>query len=369
MARRHMNYVALDVHSAFCEGGYLDHAGRERGAWRTATAVPPLVEAIDKVPRPRSLVIEEGPLADWLARNLREHVDELVVADPHRNALIAKEGDKSDAIDWRKLADLHRGGYVRAVHHPEELARSLFKQHVQLYHDRVRHRVSEALKVVWRARRLGVFVKERDLADAGRRAAMLGQLPPGEDGATARLDLRVMLDGYDSAAGQVRELKGRLVALSKDDPIVRNLCDLPGVGPVRAGSRAPPSPRDAGRVRRHAVPIQDETEAVEVHGHRPGAAAERQRPRRPARAPAVQPDAEERDPENVIPGAAKSAAASGNNPFADPYERWIEDGCSPRIARRNTARSLATTAWGMWKSGSVYDPTMIGRQPERTTVG
>jgi len=72
---------------------------------------------------------------------------------------------------------------------------------------------------------------------------------------------------------------------------------------------------------------------------------------------------------NVILGAAKSAAASGNNPFADQYERWIERGCSPRIARRNTARSLATTAWGMWKSGSVYDPTMIGRQPERMTVG
>ena len=242
---RRMNYIAVDVHSSSCEGGYLDHAGRERGAWRVATAVPPLVAEIDRVPRPRSLVIEEGPLADWLARSLRPHVDELVVADPHRNALIARDGDKSDAIDWRKLADLHRGGYVRAVHHPEELSRSLFKQHVQLYHDRVRHRVSEALKVVWRARRLGVFVRERDLADGARRAAMLEQLPPGEDGgggggggggATARLDLRVMLDGYDAAAAQVRELKGRLVALAKSDPVVRNLCALPGVGPVRAAT-------------------------------------------------------------------------------------------------------------------------------------
>ncbi len=33
------------------------------------------------------------------------------------------------------------------------------------------------------------------------------------------------------------------------------------------------------------------------------------------------------------------------------------------------ARTLATTAWGMWKSGSVYDPTMTGRTLERTTTG
>jgi hypothetical protein len=87
------------------------------------------------------MVIEEGPLADWLLRNLGGLVDEMVCCDPHRNALIAKEGEKSDAIDWRKLAELYRGGYVKQVHHPQELSRSLLKQHVQLYHERVAHRV------------------------------------------------------------------------------------------------------------------------------------------------------------------------------------------------------------------------------------
>ena len=355
--RRRSNFIAVDVHSSFCEGGYVDHAGRERDAWRVATAVPALVEAVERCPRPRSLVIEEGPLADWLARNLRPHVDELVVADPYRNALIAKEGDKSDAIDWRKLADLHRGGYLRAVHHPEELSRSLFKQHVQLYHDRVRHRVSEALKVIWRTRRLGVVsVKERDLADPARRAAMLEQLPAGDEGATARLDLRVMLDGYDAAAAQVRELKGRLVALAKSDPVVRNLCALPGVGAVRA----------ATLVAFLDTPFRFRTKQklwkyLGIGLERRGSGDRPVVLRVPRRC--------SRTLKNVILGAAKSAAASGNNPFADQYERWLASGCSPRIARRNLARSLATTAWGMWKSGSEYDPQMIGRQPERTTVG
>ena len=65
---------------------------------------------------------------------------------------------------------------------------------------------------------------------------------------------------------------------------------------------------------------------------------------------------------NVILGAAKSAAASKENPFADAYQRWLDANCSPRIARRNLARSLAAAMWGMWKSGSVFDRRMIGRE-------
>ena len=84
---RRAYFIGLDVHSSFCEGGYLDELGGEKGSFRTATAIPELVEAIEKVPRPRKLVMEEGPLADWLSRHLWDHVDELVSCDPHRNAL------------------------------------------------------------------------------------------------------------------------------------------------------------------------------------------------------------------------------------------------------------------------------------------
>ena len=61
--------------------------------------------------RPRTLTFEEGPLADWLARTLRPHVERVIVCDPRRNALIAKSGDKDDPIDAERLAQLLRGGY------------------------------------------------------------------------------------------------------------------------------------------------------------------------------------------------------------------------------------------------------------------
>lgn len=94
-----MHFIALDVHSSFCQGGYIDESGHEKLEWCKPTSIPELVEVIEKVPRPRKLVIEEGPLADWLRRNLSPHVDEMMVCDPHRNALIAREGEKSDELD------------------------------------------------------------------------------------------------------------------------------------------------------------------------------------------------------------------------------------------------------------------------------
>ena len=64
---------------------------------------------------------------------------------------------------------------------------------------------------------------------------------------------------------------------------------------------------------------------------------------------------------SVILGAAHSAVAAGNNPFAEQYERWHDAGLSSRIAYRNVARSYAVTMWGMWKNERVYPPEWVGR--------
>ena len=75
--------------------------------------------ALERTRRPRCAVFEEGPLADWLLRNLEGSVDELMICDPRRNSLIAKDSDKDDPIDAQKPAQLYRGGFVKPVHHPD----------------------------------------------------------------------------------------------------------------------------------------------------------------------------------------------------------------------------------------------------------
>src|SRR5882724_4519331 len=97
---------------------------------------------LDKAPTPRHLVFEEGPLANWLYRNLSDHVDSLTVAEPRRNRLISCEGDKDDPVDAEKLAHLLRGGFVKAVHQTATLDETVFKQLVAQYHRRVRRRVA-----------------------------------------------------------------------------------------------------------------------------------------------------------------------------------------------------------------------------------
>ncbi len=130
-------FIALDVHCAFSELAAMTGTGKLVRRDHCPTTIPALAEALKAVRRPRRLTFEEGPLADWLTRELRSHVDELVVCEPQRNHWIARDGDKDDPIDARKLADLYRGGYLKAVHQPGSLQRSLLKQHVSLYHDRV----------------------------------------------------------------------------------------------------------------------------------------------------------------------------------------------------------------------------------------
>src|SRR5688500_14034475 len=204
---RKPNWIAMDVHSRFCEGGWTTSGGLEKGTFRVPTSIPQICQELEKVPKPRLLLIEEGPLAEWLVRELSEQVDQMIVSDPFRNALIARDGDKCDAIDWRKLAELARGGHIRPVPHNGTLDPAVLKQHVLLYHQRVRHRQSEALRIIWWCRRFGLVIRERDLKGAAERSKLQERLPRHE---VVGKDLRLLLKGYDVACEQVRRLRHRL---------------------------------------------------------------------------------------------------------------------------------------------------------------
>ena len=54
------------------------------------------------------VTFEEGTWSAWLYDLLKPHVAQLVVCNPRKNALL-KDGNKSDRIDARKLAESLRG--------------------------------------------------------------------------------------------------------------------------------------------------------------------------------------------------------------------------------------------------------------------
>ena len=340
------HFIALDVHCAFCEMVVMTGTGRITERRRVNTTIPELVTALETVRRPKKLTFEEGPLADWLTRNLTGHVDEIVVCEPRRNRLIAKESDKDDSLDAERLAELFRGGYLKAVHQSQTLERSLLKQHVSFYHDRVRDRVRLGNQVLALLRRHGVFVSASALADEDRRASLIERLP---DSPLLSRDVRRLFDTYEFLLTQEDEIRQDLIRAARDQDVVRRFVALPGIGWIRAVTffvyiDTPQRFRSKtalwrycgiGLERRHSGNGPTRVKLAK-RGHR--------------------------RLKDVLIGAAKSAIASNDNPFADKHTHWRdEEGLAPQTSRRNVARALAATLWSLWKSGREYDPRQVCR--------
>jgi transposase len=231
MKRDH--FIGIDVHCQFCEIAVVTAAGQVVQRDRCATTVAALHERIEQVPRPRQLVIEEGPLAGWLWRSLHTEVDRLVVSDPRRNRLIAHDGDKDDDLDAEKLAQLLRGGFVKEVHQVESLERAVFKQQVALYHYRVRQRVRESLRLTSLFRQHGVMIREKDYVAAEDRPALLARLPAQP---LLRDLVTALWTSYDALVEQEEAWRKRLVRSAQADEVVRRFTELPGVSWIRAAT-------------------------------------------------------------------------------------------------------------------------------------
>lgn len=336
------HYISLDTHCAFSEMAVVTSSGRLTRRERVDTTIPALIEAITSVRRPRQLTFEEGPLAGWLYRYLEPHVDELIVCDPRRNALVAKDSDKDDAIDAAKLAQLLRGGYLKPVHQADSLDRATFKEHVALYHDRVSRRVAEGNRILARLRRHGIFAKEADFSDAEKRGELLSQLPNH----LLREDVRLLWRSYDAIASQADELRVDIRRRGRRIDVVRRFEAVPGIGPIRASTfyvyiDTPWRFRTKSALFRYS--------GIGLERRHSGTGPTQWRVARQAN----------KRLKNVLIGAAKTAVAQPDNPFANHYEKGMRSGMTARNARRTEARRLAATLWGMWKSGTEYRPDWI----------
>ena len=338
------HFIGIDCHCASCEVAVVNQAGDVVQRQGCDTTIPALREAIETVPRPRSLVIEEGPLAGWLWRNLRTAVESMVVCEPRRNRLISEEGDKDDDLDAAGLAQLLRGGYVKPVHQVATLERAVFKQLVAVYHHRVRMRVRESLRLTSLFRQHGVMIREKDYLATADRPGLLARLPADS---VLRPMVRRLWSSYDALAAQEEEWRQCLITVAKRDEVMQRFQALPGVGWIRAATLY--AYLDTPRRFRSKAALWKYL-GIGLQRRHSGSGPEYLGiPRRAHRLL-----------KGTILGAALSAVASGNNPFADLYGRWIQPGLSSQLARRNVARALAATLWGLWKNGSAYHPEWVG---------
>lgn len=338
-------YIGMDVHKKETVIAVVTQTGRVSRRIRCETTIPELRAVIEQVPRERRVVMEEGPLADWILRNLREQADDFVVCDPRRNSLIAKGSDKDDPIDAEKLAQLYRGKYVRPVHHSEELARSSFKERVGVYHDRVRNRVRQANRIISQFARNGVLLSERGFSDPDERATALRQIPGRR---SAREDLQLLLVGYDVAVEQEDLMEKRLVREARKVKMIRRFTDLPGIKWIRA-STFYAYVDTPWRFKRKSALWKYLGIGLERRTSGEG----------PVRLQVTR-NSNRRLKDMILGAAGRAVCQKDGNPFALQYRRYLDGGLSPKNARRSVARSQAAVLWGMWKSGDVYRPELVG---------
>ena len=347
-----IHYVGLDIHPSTTELAIIKTSGPIFQRQRCRTSISDLVETLAKIPRPIHIAMEEGPLADWLYRNLLPYVDHITVAEPRRNRLIAKDSDKDDALDAEKLAQLLRGGYLKPVHHAHSLDRMMFKQHVALYHDCVRQRVRTANRIIGFVGRHGVFVREPAFAPVEKRPRILARLPAHPH---LRKDLKLLWQTYDLAAKHVTDMRRRLKRLARKEEPIRRFVQLPGIKWVRAATffayiDTPGRFASKQKLWKYA--------GLGLEHRQSGARHQRVRLARRAN----------RVLKYILLGAARSAVVKGSNPFAHQYHNWLAKATPPPVALRNTARSLAVTLWVMWKKGVAYDPNRVANSAQLETA-
>ena len=103
-------YIGLDVHQATIVVAVMDSSGKLVMESILETKAATILQFFAGLRGTLSVTFEEGTWAAWLYDLLKPHVDKLVVCNPRKNALL-KDGNKSDRIDARKLAELLRGNH------------------------------------------------------------------------------------------------------------------------------------------------------------------------------------------------------------------------------------------------------------------
>ena len=121
---RDIKYIGMDVHKEAIVIAVLNGSGKLVMESIVETKASSILQFIHGLRGELHVTWEEGTWATWLYDLLQPQAAQVLVCDPRRNAFL-KEGNKSDKIDARKLADLLRTGMLRPVYHGEHGLRTL----------------------------------------------------------------------------------------------------------------------------------------------------------------------------------------------------------------------------------------------------
>ena len=336
---RKIAYLAMDVHARNCVLGEMDGNGEFLGNRSFKTCEINIIKALKTIKaRRRYLVIEAGPLSNWVAQVANDHVTRVIICDPRENALIYKSSQKRDKVDTKKLCRLLRLNEFKEVYRPENDQRAIFKAAVQHYLD-LRDQL-KALKQKIKAmyRQWGVIdVFTESVYSVSGRDKFLNQLKHRP----IYLQLKRLYTLLDTTADMKQDAQKSMTSLGRKYPEIKEFKKMPGMGIVGphtfdAYIQTPHRFAKSSRLWKYCrLGITDHTSDGKPLGYR-------------------RLDKSGISELKAVSYRAFLSAIKGDNEIRRFYLSSLKRTHDKKHARLNTQRKILSVMLSIWKKGSAY---------------
>jgi transposase len=343
-------YIGLDVHSQSCTMVALGPSGRRLKALVLETNGRVLVDAIKGVAGQRHLCLEEGTQSAWLHELLSPQVAELVVTVPQK-----RRGAKDDLRDATELAEHLRVGSLETRVYKAPRRLTGLQNAVRAYGVATRDivRAKNRLKAAFRSRGVGT---DRTLYKPSKRGVWLEKLPVSHRRFAEWLgqELDALEPLQDQAKRWLREE-------AKNHPIVRTLATAPGLGITRSAQvvaivGTPHRFRTSRQFWSYCglgIVTRSSSDWVQLDGGWVRAQVNQTRGLSRRRQPTLKA---------VFKGAATTVICQlPEHPLYLAYQRLLDAGTKPNLAKLTLSRKIAAAVLSMWKHEEVYDPKRVAR--------
>jgi transposase len=348
-------YIGLDVHQATISVAVVDSTGKLLMESILETRAATILQFFAGLRGSLSVTFEEGTCAAWLYDLLKPHVAHLVVCNPRKNALL-KDGNKSDRIDARKLANLLRGNHLKPVYHGETGVRTL-RELARSYLTTVKDltRVMSRLKAVYRS--WAIPCAGRDVYYARHRAMWLGKIRH----AGVRRRAEQLYQHLDMLQRLRQQARRELLAESRKHFATAKLRQIPYLGPIRSALlvaliQTPHRFRTKRQLWAYSgLALETRTSAEYRY-----VGGQVQRAKKLLSIRGLNQD-HNHDLKALFKSASTMASVRPG-PFQDFYQALLAKGMKPTMARLTLARKIAAITLTLWKKGEGFDAEKLKSQ-------
>ena len=348
-------YIGMDVHKESISIAVMNGAGKIGMECVIETKASMILQFIDGLRGDLQVTFEEGTSAAWLYDLLKPHVTKLVVCDPRKNASM-REGQQSDKIDARGLAELLRLNHLSPVYHGEHGLRTLkelVRSYLTITKDLVR--VMTRVKAIYRSWAIPCTGKQ--VYAPRHRAEWLAKI--GEPGVRRRAEFYYQqLDALRTVRQEVRR---ELLAEAKKHPAWKWLCQIPSIGPIRAavllGILQTPH---RFRTNRQLWAYSGLALETRISGEYRYVEGQVRRSKKLLSIRGLNKD-HNHDLKGLFKGAATMASVRPG-PFQNFYEALLAKGRKPTMARLTLARKIAAITLTLWKKEENFDAEKLKSQ-------